>query len=104
MALAAVFSGQVSLPDRIEMREEYRERIRLKGAGRTFHSLKDHGNEIAYVDDLVRMTTAGGAVMTGHSKPWHEAYERRRLRMKALFARRRDPRLDQAVMDLVVGC
>lgn len=104
MAIATVFSGQVPLPLEQNMRKEYSDRIERKGTGRTFHSLKAYGDEIAYVDDLVDMTTSRGAAMFGHSKAWHEAYARRCVRMKALASKIRDPNLDQRVMELVAGC
>lgn len=52
MAVAAVFAGRANLPSREEMRAEYVEKLQHKGAGRTFHSLKGLGNEIAYVTSL----------------------------------------------------
>lgn len=104
MAIAAVFSGQIPLPRQQEMRKEYRDRIERKGAGRTFHSLKAYGDEIAYVTDLAEMAAASGVATSVHSKAWHEAYERRCVRMKALFSQIRDPELDRSVMELVAGC
>lgn len=104
MAIANVFTDQVPLPSTQDMRKEYDDRIKRKRAGRTFHSLKSYGDEIAYVDELVAMTTSSGAKMSGHSKAWHEAYARRCIRMKALFSRTRDPQMDRNVMELVVGC
>lgn len=104
MALAAVYSGQVPLPSKSTMRKEYRDRIREKGVGRTFHSLKKEGDEIRYVNDLVKMVGDAGVAMPSHSALWQEAYERRRARQKALFSAVRDQALDEHVMELVVGC
>ncbi|PSK42037.1 Thiol-specific monooxygenase [Elsinoe australis] len=87
MALAAVWSGRASLPSREEMRAEYRARIQRKGAGRTFHSLKAEGDEIAYVNELVKMVNGhdrSQTWMTGHSERWHKAYQVRLKRLKAM--------------------
>jgi hypothetical protein len=110
MALAAVFSGRVSLPRKDLMRGEYNDRLRRKGAGRTFHSLKGRGDEIAYVNELVDMVALsrvngfGPTVITGHTQRWHEAYLRRVARQKILFSKTRDPYLDRTVLDLIEGC
>lgn len=90
MALAAVFAGEIHLPDRAEMRMEYNERLKRKGAGRTFHSLKGDGEEIAYVAELVAMVNefqeASLPSMHGHTKRWHEGYARRLLRRDRIFS------------------
>ena len=108
MALAAVYSGDAKLPSTRAMRNEYRERIKQKGAGRTFHSLKNKGSEIAYVSDLVAAVNEGGntpvIAMHGHSQKWLEAYVRRGVRMQALFSAVRDPELDKRVLERVYGC
>lgn len=108
MALASVFSGRTKLPPTQAMRNEYRERIKEKGAGRFFHSLKKRGDEIAYVNDLVTMVNDEGnnpsAVMKGHSQKWLEAYVRRGARMEALFSVTRDPDLDRKVLAQMYGC
>lgn len=109
MGLAAVFSGEVLLPLMEEMRKEYRERVKRKGAGRTLHSLKDYGLEAGYVNELVDMVNEGLLVpskkrMTGHSTTWLEAYERRRKRLELLLSNVRDPSLDHRTLEQVVGC
>lgn len=89
VALAAVFAVWSPLPPEAEMRAEYQERLRIKGAGRTFHSLKDTGAEIEYVNDLVQMVNEGlrdGIKMSGHSQKFHEAYQRRLKRIEEVFA------------------
>ena len=45
MTVGKVFSGFAKLPTEREMRNEYRDRIRTKGHGKTFHSLKDKEEE-----------------------------------------------------------
>lgn len=90
-AVAAVFAGWSSLPSEAEMRKEYLQRLRRKGSGRTFHSLKDKDQEIRYVNDLVQEINEGrrgGEMMVGHSQKWLEAYYRRIKRHEALFANR----------------
>lgn len=108
IALAQVFAGNVPLPVERGMRREYRSRISEKGAGRTFHSMKKQGAEIAYVDDLARMVneaaTAGKVKMQGHSVKWHEAYARRLVRQKAIFSATRDPAIDQELLKHSVPC
>jgi len=93
IAVAAVFSGQAMLPDMSDIRKEYRERLAKKGAGRSFHSLKGTGEEIAYVNDLARWINVvsdsdrGGdkrVRMKTHSSKWLAAYERRIERQKLL--------------------
>jgi hypothetical protein len=91
------------------MRTEYNERLESKGAGQEFHSLKKEGDEIGYVDDLVRMVNAGVPSsqewrMTGHLVKWHEAYARRRVRQQAIFGRKRDSGMDEAVLSRVPAC
>lgn len=108
MALAAVFAGHAKLPSMEAMRQDYNGRLKQKGAGRTFHSLKARGQEIAYVNELVQLVSARlerpVVAMTGHSERWHEAYARRWKRMEALFSQVRDPSLDIKVLDLIEGC
>lgn len=76
MAAASVLSGQTVLPAREDMRSEYEEKLRRKGAGRAFHSLKD--NEIDYVDELLSWVNRDRAKiraepLTGHTQAWHIA-------------------------------
>ena len=107
MALAAVFAGWTPLPPEIVMREQYRERLRLQGAGRTFHSMKAEGAEIRYVADLVHMVNdgiGGGVKMTGHSQRWFEAYERRLKRLEAIFARKTDGHSAEELPRFVSSC
>ncbi|KAG8629817.1 hypothetical protein KVT40_001436 [Elsinoe batatas] len=87
VALAAVYAGLAEVPSESEMRREYRERLQRKGAGRTFHSLKGEGEEIAYVNELVAMVNGQNGTkehMRGHSAKWHRAYHIRLERLKAM--------------------
>lgn len=108
MALASVYSGDTKLPSTIAMRNEYLERLKQKGAGRFFHSLKKRGDEIAYVNDLVAMVNEGGntpvIAMRGHSQTWLDAYVRRGIRMEALFSNVRNPDMDKRVLGRMDGC
>ncbi|KJX94729.1 FAD/NAD(P)-binding domain-containing protein [Zymoseptoria brevis] len=49
-ALAATWSGRSSLPSKQEMREEYIARLKAKGPGRPFHSLKALNAEPEYCE------------------------------------------------------
>ncbi|KAK5729756.1 hypothetical protein LTR17_011722 [Elasticomyces elasticus] len=104
MAVAAVLSGAVSLPSETAMRDEYRNRVQMKGAGRTLHSLKGVNQEPEYVADLVVMVNAEKSLMVGHTAKWLEAYARRRARQEFLFSKKRDVAVDQAIADRVIGC
>ena len=92
IAVAAVLSGHARLPGMADMRTEYRKRLARKGSGRSFHSLKGVGEEIAYVDDLAAWINGnsdvdgdgGGVKMDGHSSEWLAAYERRLKRLQAI--------------------
>lgn len=80
VALAAVLSGKAELPSQHEMRDEYRARVRRKGSGRAFHSLR--GEEVQYVDSLVEWLNRdaerlGGQRVEGHTAAWHAANEDR---------------------------
>ena len=107
-ALAAVFAGRASLPSRAEMRQEYVDRVRRKGAGRFFHSLKKRGDEIGYVNELVELVNGhqpvSAPIMIGHSSRWHKAYVQRGQRQEKLFSTVRDPALDIQVLERIEGC
>ena len=76
IALAAVLSGKAQLPSQEKMRSEYRERLREKGVGKAFHSLK--GQEVQYVNSLVDWLNRdgqrlGAKPIEGHTAAWHAA-------------------------------
>lgn len=88
MVVAKVLSGQAKLPSVEGMREEYLEKVKAKGHGKAFHSLKDKEKE--YVDELLEWVNedlkgAGRNVLSGHSEKWHAAKEDQVVRMKAMF-------------------
>lgn len=89
IAVAAVFSGRATLPIAEEMREEYRQRVLMKGLGRSFHVLKD--GEIEYVDSIVKWVNRDAAVfgvppIEGYSKQWISKNQERRDWVKKVFA------------------
>lgn len=90
MVAAAVLSKRAVLPSEEMMRAEYRERVRSKGTGRAFHSLKD--KEVEYVDELLQWVNGDGAKIgvepiEGHTKAWHAANVDRLERLRTLFGR-----------------
>ena len=90
MVAAAVLSKRAVLPSEDKMRAEYREKVRNKGTGRAFHSLKD--KEVEYVDELLQWVNGDGAKIgakpiEGHTKAWHTANLDRLERLKTIFGR-----------------
>lgn len=88
IVVAAVFAGIVKLPSRTSMRNEYQERLRIKGSGRGFHSLKDQ--EEIYVKDILDWVNSGKRncglpLVQGHTESWMKAKEQQRERLKVLF-------------------
>ncbi len=88
MVAAAVLSGHAFLPSEEEMRREYQERVRRKGAGRAFHSLKD--KEVEYVDELLSWVNSdrakvGAEPLVGHTQAWHLAKADQLERMRRIF-------------------
>lgn len=106
IALAQVFAGRVPLPREKDMRTEYEERLKRKGAGRGFHSLRGRGEEMGYVRELVEWVNGslGEESMRGHSEKWIESYGRRVQRMEALFKASRDSEVDSKVAEARVLC
>lgn len=90
--VARVLSGKATLPSREQMREEYRERVRAKGLGRDFHSLRGEGEEQAYVAELVEWMNRDAHdlgvedKMRGHTEEWHQAARDREEKLKWLRA------------------
>ena len=90
------------------MKQEYAKRLEQKGAGRTFHSLKGFGNEIAYVNELVEVANGGtpstNKVIVGHTPAFHDAYARRVARQKILFSKIRDAELEASAVGRIAAC
>lgn len=88
IAVAAFFSGVAQLPPTEDMRAEYLARVKAKGSGRGFHSLRNV--EEHYVADLLEWVnkaraSRGLAAVEGHTKSWLEAKEAQRERLKELL-------------------
>lgn len=89
--VARVFAGKADLPSETEMKQEYQERVQLKGLGTGFHSLSEVGAEFKYVDDLVRWMN-GDAVshdselMKGHTEEWKALFKKRKEYLAKVFA------------------
>ncbi|KAF2421056.1 FAD/NAD(P)-binding domain-containing protein [Tothia fuscella] len=89
LTVAAVLSGLAYLPTEEAMREEYLQRVKEKGYGKPFHSLR--GVEVEYVTELLDwingdIAEKGGSLIEGHSKIWHVAKEEQAERIKQMFA------------------
>ena len=89
MVLAAVWAGHATLPPEREMRMLYEARVREKGVGRGFNSLK--GKEVEYVDNLLKWINVEGSkmgrdVIEGHDKIWLSHYEVRMEKLKHRLA------------------
>lgn len=87
--VARVFGGQAILPPKEEMRQQYQARLRDRGVGRSFHSLRGPGQEIAYVKDLVDWAnndakTVGAEEMHAHPQAWLDGYQAMKERMRKL--------------------
>ncbi|CAI7656041.1 unnamed protein product [Penicillium glandicola] len=95
IAVAAFLSGVAKLPSATSLRTEYENRIKEKGLGRAFHSLKD--KEQPYVDELMKWVNAGRVerglpLIEGHTEAWIKERaaltERLRLILAGKLARR----------------
>jgi hypothetical protein len=89
MVVAKVLSGQAKLPSKDAMRSEYDDRVKTKGYGKAFHSLRDQ--EAAYVNELIAwvnsdLDKAGKGRLCGHTEKWHAARAEQLERMKVLFS------------------
>jgi hypothetical protein len=89
MVVAKVFADLVELPSQQNMRDEYNARVKAKGYGKSFHSLRDQEQE--YVDGLLEWVNAdlekrGRIKLAGHTEQWRIAREEQVQRIKALFA------------------
>jgi thioredoxin reductase len=102
-AVARVLSGKAELPSRNEMRRQYEARVRNKGRGREFHSLKAEGAEQAYVADLVKWMNADAArlgiddKMVGHTDEWQESYKVRKAKLQSLFQSKQEEKKNEVM-------
>jgi len=93
MVLSKVFAGKVDLPSRATMREEYLQRLQMKGHGRDFHNLA--GEEIEYAKELVQwvnrdLSKLGESPIEGHSAKWHDAWKKQMEKMPEFFRIRKE--------------
>ncbi|RDW64791.1 hypothetical protein BP6252_10442 [Coleophoma cylindrospora] len=94
MAIAAVYSGKSTLPSQPEMRNEYNKKVKEKGVGRVFHSLK--GEDVNYANELISwinpgIVASGGKAVEGHLEEWKAQYEALRQAVTALGPRAKRP-------------
>lgn len=88
--VARVLAGKALLPSKDQMRRKYQERVKAKGLGRNFHSLRGPNEEQDYVVDLVQWVNDSAAElgiednMQGHSEEWHQANIDREEQLKWL--------------------
>jgi hypothetical protein len=87
MVVAKVLCGQAKLPSKDAMRSEYDDKVKTKGYGKAFHSLRDE--ETAYVNELIAwvnsdLDKAGKGRLGGHTEKWQAARAEQLERMKAL--------------------
>lgn len=73
IAVAAFLSGVAQLPSTTSLRSEYENRVKEKGLGRSFHSLKDQ--EQPYVVELMKWVNTeraerGLPPIEGHTQSW----------------------------------
>jgi ACS family pantothenate transporter-like MFS transporter len=87
MVAAKVVAGKVRLPEEAEMRSEYEERVKRKGYGKGFHSLREAEGE--YVDEIIGWANGqleGGERLSGHTQAWKEGKREHTERIRALLA------------------
>jgi hypothetical protein len=84
IAVAAVLSGKAELPSREDTVDEYEKRVKEKGYGKHFHSLRDR--EEAYVQDLLSWINKNSlSPVQGHSAEWIKLKAEQRERIKGFF-------------------
>ncbi|KAF2125458.1 dimethylaniline monooxygenase [Dothidotthia symphoricarpi CBS 119687] len=89
MVVAKVLSGRAKLPSEQVMRAEYEERVKTKGYGKAFHSLRNQEEE--YVNGLLDwvnkdLDLVGEQRLEGYTEQWKTAREEQVQRVKALYA------------------
>ncbi|KAJ5479973.1 hypothetical protein N7530_005482 [Penicillium desertorum] len=89
IAVTAFLSGVAKIPSSTSLRIEYENRVKEKGLGRRFHSLKDQ--EQPYVEELIKWVNAGRAerglsLIEGHTKTWIKERAALSERLKLILA------------------
>jgi hypothetical protein len=90
MVVAKYLSGQAQLPNERAMRAEYDAKLKAKGYGKAFHSLRDREEE--YVNELLEWVNGDeerkeASKIPGYSEQWRAAREAHLQRVKALFGK-----------------
>ena len=92
-AVARAFAGFAELPSAAIMRSMYECKVRERGLGRDFHSLRREGEEERFVRELVRWANMERArlvadakvrEMEGHTEEWYAADRDRRSKLRRL--------------------
>ncbi|OQE20199.1 hypothetical protein PENFLA_c017G10259 [Penicillium flavigenum] len=89
IAVTAFLSGVAKLPSSTSLRTEYENRVKEKGLGRSFHSLKDQ--EQPYVEELIKWVNTGRAerglsLIGGHTETWIKERAALSERLKLILA------------------
>jgi hypothetical protein len=89
IAVAAFLSGVSQLPSTEDLRAEYVDRVKTKGHGRSFHSLKEQ--EQPYVKKLIGWVNAGRVenglpLIEGHTEAWVQERVALGERLKLILA------------------
>ncbi|CDM31473.1 hypothetical protein DTO006G1_8800 [Penicillium roqueforti] len=105
IAVTAFLSGVAQLPSTASLRTEYENRVKEKGLGRSFHSLKD--KEQPYVEELIKWVNTGRAerglpLIEGHTESWITERAALTERLKLILAGKL-PRADILKSPLEVG-
>jgi cation diffusion facilitator CzcD-associated flavoprotein CzcO len=88
IAVDAVFSQRAKLPSTSQMRAEYQDKVKAKGFGRAFHSVRDE--EVEYVKDLVCFVNSNikpgtGRRIEAHTEAWIAERKLLSLKLKDRF-------------------
>jgi ACS family pantothenate transporter-like MFS transporter len=89
IAVAAFLSGIAQLPSTEKLRAEYEDRVKTKGYGRSFHSLKEQ--EQPYVKKLIEWVNVGRVenglpLIEGHTEAWVQERAALGERLKLILA------------------
>ena len=88
IVVAAVFSDNAWLPKEDDMREEYQTRVKKKGYGRPFHSLRE--TQVEYVGELLEWVNGqaeatGVKKVEGYSEQWLEEDKLKMQKIRIMF-------------------
>ena len=88
IAVAAVFSAKALLPSKTTMEKEYLGKLKSKGFGRSFHSLKEEQKEyvaglVGWINEDAQKT--GAETVEGHTAQWLQEEKLIMIKMKKMF-------------------